>query len=160
MRNRLTAYRKRAKAEIETAFREEHTPHETATSFSVGVFITAMPTLGTGLLLFAVIAYLSSRVNKLALLASVIVLNPVVKWGVYATSFWLGTLILGPVPGISLTEVSFSAGPAVVARLLVGNLIIAIVFSVAGYLLALRLVRELHRREVDPAEFVPDKVIE
>lgn len=119
-----------------------------------------MPTLGTGLILFGIIAYFFTRVSKLALLASVIVLNPVVKWGVYAASFWLGTLIMGPVPGVTLADVSFSAGPEIVLRLLVGNTIIAIVFAAVGYFAALRLVRTFRRHDIDVADLAPDAIVE
>jgi len=130
----------RAKSELRRSFTEEHTPRETAGSFSLGVFITMLPTLGTGLLLFFVLAWASERINRIALFASVIVFNPVVKWGVYGSSFALGTTILGPVPGVTRSAVSLSAGPEVVVRLLVGNLILAVIATIVAYVVAFRLV--------------------
>jgi hypothetical protein len=79
-----------------------------------------------------------------------IVLNPAVKWGVYGASFWLGSTLLGPVPGIGPAEVSLSAAPAVVIRLLVGNLILAVVFTIVGYAVAYRLTAAYQRRNGDP----------
>lgn len=136
---RTEKYFIRIRDELERSFAEHHTPREVAGSFSLGAFITMLPTLGTGLLLFVVIAYVSDRVNKIALFASVIVFNPVVKWGVYAASFTLGVLILGPVEGVSLQQVSLSAGPEIVIRLLVGNLVLAVVATVASYFIVYRL---------------------
>ncbi|MCQ4332745.1 DUF2062 domain-containing protein [Natronomonas sp. F2-12] len=153
---RLIAYRDRVRSTLETAFETEHSPHDVAASFAAGVFITALPTLGTGLLVFVLLAAISDRVCKLALLASVVVLNPAVKWGVYAASFWLGNRILGPVPGISLSGVSLSAGPDIVARLLVGNLVIAVVFTVVGYAVVLRLVLAFRRRELELGDALPE----
>lgn len=133
----------RLRRAIRNALKEEHTPKEVAGSFSIGAFITMLPTLGTGLILFVVIAALSERVSKIALFSSVIVFNPVVKWGVYAASFALGVAILGPVDDLSTSEVSMSAGPDIVARLLLGNLILAVAVTpisyVASYRIALRL---------------------
>jgi len=63
-----------------------------------------------------------------------------VKWGVYGASFALGTTILGPVPGVTRSAVSLSAGPGVVSRLLVGNLILAVVAAVVAYMVAFRFV--------------------
>lgn len=118
-------------------------------SFSVGVFLTALPTLGTGFLAFLVLAYLFKQLSKVALFASVLILNPPVKWGVYATSFWLGNQILGPVPGLSFNGVSVSMGSDVLVRLWTGNIILAVVFAVVGYVLAFRLINEYRRRQTD-----------
>lgn len=133
-----------------SALVEEHSPREVAASFSVGVFLTALPTLGTGLLLFVILAYLFKQLSKVALFASVLVLNPPVKWGVYATSFWLGNQILGPVPGMSFDGVSISMGSDVLLRLWTGNVILAVVFATLGYVVAFRLINEYIRRQKDP----------
>jgi uncharacterized protein (DUF2062 family) len=155
-RRRLSEYRSRVRSRLETAFAGEHSPQQVARSFALGVFITALPTFGTGVLAFGVIAALSEGVSKIALLASVVVLNPVAKWGVYAASFWLGIQLLGPPEGISVTSytVSFSAAPDVVSRLLLGNLIIAVVLTIAGYAFAFRVIREMHERELSISELV------
>lgn len=139
----------RVRRELHRAFAEEHSTREVAGSFSLGVFITMLPTLGTGLLVFLVIAWLTDRVSKIALFASVLVFNPVVKWGVYAASFTLGVVILGPVEGVTPAEVSFSAGPEIVTRLLVGNLILAVVAAVPSYFVCYRLVEAYNAREID-----------
>lgn len=159
-RERLRAYRERVGEKLESAFSESHPPREVAASFSLGVFITALPTLGTGVLLFFLIVAISDRVSKLALFASVVVLNPPVKWGVYAASFSLGTALLGPVPGVTLSDVSLAAGPAIVLRLLVGNLVIAVVCAAVGYVAALRLVRAYRRRDVAVTDLLPGEFLE
>lgn len=148
----------RVKTEIQRSFSEEHTVRETAGSFSVGVFITMLPTLGTGLLAFVALAWASSRINKAALLASVVVFNPAVKWGVYAASFTLGVAILGPVPGVTPAEVSLSAGPAIVSRILVGNLILAVVAAVPSYVVCHRLVAAYRAHELAVVETVSEVV--
>jgi uncharacterized protein (DUF2062 family) len=148
VRQRVDEVLAEVKDRLITAFIEKHTSQEVAFSFSLGVFITALPSLGTGLIVFVVLAFLFDRLSKIALFASVVVLNPVVKWGVYAASYSLGRLILGPAPGVSFTtaDVSLSAGPDILVRLWLGNLILATVFSVIGYMLALRIVNEFRRR--------------
>lgn len=139
---------------------EQHPPHDVAASFAIGVFVTTLPTLGAGLLLFGVLAYVFDRVSTIALLASVAVLNPVVKWGVYAASYWLGTRLLGPVPGGMGSANPTSAGPEVATRLLAGNVVLAVVFAVAGYAIVLRLVRAYRRRDVDVVERIAEVVAE
>jgi uncharacterized protein (DUF2062 family) len=149
VRRRLARVRDEVKERLVKAFLDKHSSHEVAFSFSVGIFITALPTLGTGVLVFFVLAFLFERISKIALFASVVVLNPVVKWGVYGTSYTLGRLILGPVPGVSFSSfktVSPSMGFDVLARLWLGNIILAITFSVVAYAIGLRLINEFRRR--------------
>jgi len=148
----------RVRAELHRSFSEEHTSEETAGSFSLGVFITMLPTLGTGLIAFVVLAWAFTRINRIAMFASVIVFNPVVKWGVYGTSFALGTAILGPVPGVTPASVSLSAGPAIVVRLVLGNTILAIVAAAVSYVAAHRVVVAYERREIGVVDAVTDVV--
>jgi uncharacterized protein (DUF2062 family) len=147
VRRRVAQTREQVTEKLVAALVEEHSPQEVAVSFSVGVFLTALPTLGTGFIAFLVLAYLFKQLSKVALFASVLVLNPPVKWGVYATSFWLGNQILGPVPGISFDGVSVSMGGDVLVRLWTGNVILAVVFAAVGYVLAFRLINEYRRRQ-------------
>ena len=148
VRQRVEEVLTEVKDRLITAFVEKHSSHEVAFSFSLGVFITALPSLGTGLIVFVILGFLFDRISKIALFASVVVLNPVVKWGVYAASYSLGRFILGPAPGVSFTtaDISLSAGPDILARLWLGNLILATLFSIIGYALALRIVNEFRRR--------------
>ena len=137
--DRFDRYVERIRAKLHSAFAEEHTPKEVAGSFALGTFITMLPTLGTGLLLFVVIVAVSEQVSKLAMFASVLVFNPIMKWGVYVASFALGTFLLGPVEGVSMADISLGAGPEIVARLLLGNLILAIVAAVVSFPVVHRL---------------------
>lgn len=146
LRRRVSRTRERVKDRLVTAFVEKHTSQEVAFSFSLGVFITALPTLGVGVLVFFVLAFLFDRLSKIALFASVLILNPVVKWGVYGTSYSLGRLLLGPVPGVSFESVSPSMGVDVLVRLWLGNLILATAFAIVAYVAGLRLINEFRRR--------------
>lgn len=161
VRRRARQLLRDVRREIDEALKERHTPRQVAASFSLGVFITALPTLGLGVLTFFLIAYLFASVSRIALFASVIVLNPVVKWGVYGASYWLGTRLLGPV-SVSVTDVSLSAGPEIVRRLLVGNLLLAVAFTAVGYVLAYRLTVEYRRRsgEVGPLEETLEETVD
>ena len=150
MGGRLNRYLGRIRDELRTAFSQEHTSREVAGSFALGVFITMLPTLGTGLLIFVVLSYLFARINKVALFASVLVLNPPVKWGVYGSSITLGIFLLGPVEGVSTVEnaVSLDAGWNVLVRLWVGNLILAVLATAIAYPLAYRTITTYRDREL------------
>ncbi|THE66677.1 DUF2062 domain-containing protein [Salinadaptatus halalkaliphilus] len=140
-RGRIGRYTERVRGELHDAFREDFTPRELSGSFAIGAFITMLPTFGIGLVAFVAIGYVFGWVSKLALFASVLVFNPAVKWGVYAASFALGTILLGPVEGVSAAGVSFSAGPDIVVRLLVGNLILAVLATILSYVVVYRFAR-------------------
>jgi len=149
VRQRVGLLRDHIKERLLTSFVEKHTPQEVAFSFSLGVFITMLPTLGTGLLVMVLLAFLFERLSKIAMFASVVVFNPVVKWGVYGASYSLGTALLGPAPGVSFSSLSLSAGPHILARLWLGNLILAVIAAVVGYVVGLRLVNEFRRRATE-----------
>lgn len=139
IRGRFGRYVDRIREKLYDALTEERTPFEVAGSFALGTFITMLPTLGLGLALFVLIDYLSERVSRIALFASVLVFNPAVKWGVYIASFTLGVFFLGPVEGVTMSDVSLSAGPEIVVRLLLGNVLLAIVATAISYVVVYRI---------------------
>lgn len=106
-----------------------------------------------GFVVFVVLAALFDSPSKLALVASVVVFNTVVKWGVYALSLGLGIALLGPVEGVSMADASLSAAPDVVVRLVVGNVIPAAVAALGGYVVSFRLV---DRYADTAAEYIDD----
>lgn len=158
VRDRVSRWKARALAEIRRSFSETHTPHEIAASFAIGVFITMLPTLGTGLLVFVVLIAITDRINRIALFSSVIVLNPVVKWGVYAASITLGFFLLGPVDGPIDASISLNTGTDVLVRLLVGNLILAIIATVVAYVAVYRLARRYQAQAREVIETVIEEV--
>ena len=160
MRSRVNRYVDRIRAELRESFTQDYTPREVAGSFALGVFITMLPTLGVGLLVFVVLAYLFKRINKIALFASVLVLNPVVKWGVYAASVSLGFFLLGPVEGFDGGGVTLDDGVEVLIRLWVGNLILAAIATVISYPVAYRMATGYRAREMDVIGKTVDTVIE
>lgn len=158
MRARIAQYLRRLRNRLHESFAEEYTPQEVSGSFAIGVFITMLPTLGTGLLVFVLLSYLFDRINKLALFASVLVLNPAIKWGVYAASLTLGSILLGPVDRPSELEFSLDVGREVLLRLLVGNLLLAVVVTLVGYLVVYRMVLRYREHELAVVDTVLDGI--
>ena len=146
IRERLARYRDRARRELTAAFQEEHTPHEVGVSFAIGVFVTSMPTGGLGIGLFFLFASLWSWISKPAIFASVAVLNPFVKPAVYVASFQLGGILLGPRSMQSIDASAETAGIAV-QQLLLGNVVIAVILSIVGYVLVVHMTRAHRRRK-------------
>ncbi|WP_396611984.1 DUF2062 domain-containing protein [Haloferax sp. S1W] len=147
VRAKVTALPTRVRSGIERAIAEDHTPNEIAVSFAFGALVTALPTAGTAFAIFALVAYFVDRASKLALVASLVVFNPPVKWAVYGASFWLGSFLLGPIPGASVSDVSLNAGFDIVLRQLLGNAILAVALAALGYVVTLSLTRLHQKRE-------------
>lgn len=145
VRERLSLYRDRVRRALLTAFREEHTPHEIAASFAIGIFITAMPSGGLGIGLFFLFVYWWSWVSKPAIFASVVVLNPFVKPAIYVASYTLGAIIFGTEPVVATESVALETALMVGTLIIVGNLIIATVLAALSYVTVLHLTRA-HRR--------------
>lgn len=138
-RDYLTAARSNLRAACST----DHPPRLIGASFGLGLFLLALPNLGASVVVIAGIAKSFTWANPQALSAAIVVLNPFVKGLVYMTSVSLGTVILGPFPGVFHGGLALSIGPKILIRLLLGNLIIAVVVSTAGSVIALYSVRLL-----------------
>lgn len=148
MVERLARYRDRIRRKLLAAFREDHTPKQVAASFAIGIFITSLPTGGLGIGLFFVFVWLWSWISKPAIFASVAVLNPFVKPAVYLASFQVGAVVLGSDSVRSLEASTTEAARVALQQLLLGNVIIASVLSILGYVTVLHLTR-VHRRQSD-----------
>lgn len=153
VRARLAAVRGRASDGLARAVAGEHTPHQIATTFALGTVVAVLPTAGVALPLFAAVAVLVDRASKLALAAVLVVYSPPVKFALYGASYWVGTALLGPAPGVSpspatLATLSPAVGWAVLVRQLLGNGLLAVGLAVVGYA-AVRLAVVGYRRRRD-----------
>lgn len=142
----LTNHLSRARYALRLAFTEDHPPKFIAVSFAIGVFVTTLPTFGIGIPLLAWIGYRFEWANRLALFAAVVILNPLVKSGVYVLSLLIGVQLLGPLPGNTPIELEVDVGASVLVRLLVGNAVLAIAFTIVGYLVAYRTAHAVRLR--------------
>ncbi len=137
----------RTKRLLRRAFDQQHSTERVARSFSLGLFVAMLPTVGIGPSILLGLSTLVDRLNRLALIASVAVCNPLVKPAIYVASLAVGFGLLGPVEGASITDASLAAAPDVVVRLLLGNVILAVVVAVPGYVLAHRTVDHYRKRD-------------
>lgn len=151
----MRSYRERVRTEFETAFAEDHTPHEVGASFGIGVFLTALPTLGLGLVAFVVLVAVFDRISKVAIFASVAVLNPAFKPLVYLGSYRIGDRLLGT-ESVDLLDGSLGTATDATIRLLVGNVLLAAVLATVGYVGVRRLTVTYRRRDIDVVERLVD----
>ena len=145
--NRFGGHLQRMRSRLRAAFAEDHPPRVIARYFAAGIFLTTLPSLGLVVPVLAWVGAQFERANRIALLAAVAVMNPLAKGTVYVASFLLGVQLLGPVAGISRTDIGLDAGQAVIVRLLAGNVVLAAVFAATAYLLAYLTAREHDRRQ-------------
>ena len=148
--DRLRRFAGSVKSRLHRGFTQHHSTERVAGSFSLGLFVSMLPTVGVGPSAMLGLSTVVDRLNRLALVAAVAVCNPLVKPAIYAASLGLGFLVLGPVDGVALAEVSLSVAPDVLVRLLVGNVLLALVVAVPGYAVAFRTVDRYRRRSVRP----------
>lgn len=153
-RSSLSKYWNRIRSELRSAFREKHTPHEVAGSFSIGVFVAVLPSLGLGLLLFLYLSRASDRISSIAIFSSALVINPLVKAPMYVASFWIGAWIFGPVGGPVGTNLADAISVAV--RMISGFVVVAFATATVGYGLVYLLVIEHRKRDVEIVEEVVD----
>lgn len=151
----LGPYLSRIRAELRRSFTERYSPHQIASSFSIGVFITMLPTLGLGLIIFVLLSRLTAWINAVALFASVVVLNPLVKWGVYAASMMVGIALLGP---IETGSIDATVAREAVIRLWVGNLILAVVATIIAYPLVYQFADAYQSRVESLAESIVEEL--
>lgn len=144
LREKFRNYWSKVKKELKKAFDEEHSSHQVAYSFAIGIFITSLPTLGTGFILFALLAKFFKGISSIALLSSVIVMNPIVKPFVYVSSIVLGTRIL--------SAGSFPFSESVIMALITGNIILGIAFAVPSYFIMLYAVNVYRSKDIAVVE--------
>lgn len=145
IRERLAGYRNTIRSELTEAFERDHSAHHVGMSFALGLFVSTLPSGGLSAGLLAALAYWWSWVSVPAVVASVALLNPLVKPAIYVASFQLGAIVLGA-DGTIPTEATARDSVLVGAQqLVVGNLLIGVTLAVIGYVVTVHLTRA-HRQ--------------
>jgi uncharacterized protein (DUF2062 family) len=121
-------------SQLRAAVTADRSPHFVSLSFGFGLYLIALPNFGVSLVVLAAIAYRFDWADSRAFSAAAMILNPFVKSGVYVGSFIVGSALLGSIPG-GFDGLSLEMSRHVLARLLVGNVLIAGLVAVLGYLL-------------------------
>lgn len=150
----LSTQAKWIRSELEAAFAEKHTPHQVAGSFSIGIFVTTLPSLGLGLVLFLLLTHLSEKISPIAIFSSAFVINPLVKAPMYIAAFWIGLQLLGPVGAPSSS--SFGDGVAIALRMISGFVVLGIAISIVGYVVVYVLVTQYRKRDMQVVEAIVD----
>lgn len=150
----FSRYRKLIRSEFEAAFAEKHTPHQVAGSFSIGVFVTTLPSLGLGLVFFLFLTHLYDRISPIAIFSSALVINPLVKAPMFIAAFWIGVQLLGPIPTVS--SGSLADATAISVRMISGFIILGFGLAGVGYIVIYILVSQYRRRDIEIVKTVID----
>ena len=153
MRHRYRSLRSRLSTELKKAFEEDHTPREVGLSFAFGIFLTVIPTLGLGLVVFLILIRLSDRVSSLALMSTVIVVNPVVKPVFHLAGISLGGFITGKTISENLDPVNL------LIMLYTGSFVLAVFLSVISYFIVVKAVRKYREKELHTLKDLEQEVI-
>lgn len=146
MINKFNALKKKIKDEIYKLAHSNTSEHDIALGFAVGTFISlTIPVVG--FLVGLIIAFFYKRVNKLALLGSIVLWNPFFLIPMYIVSYGIGNLFFGPLPGLDYQEKILPQVFKHVKAYLVGNFLLAIILSVFIYFLVKYLVGRYRKRK-------------
>lgn len=142
MRSRLYDWVREVRENAESSLTEDYTARQTAASFALAIFLAVLPTFGVAPLIALSIAAVSHRINHYAMVAAFAIFNPFVLSGVLTLSFLIGSAI-GPLLPVYHYEIPVPQELFLFTRnILMGNLLLNIVLSTAGYVLAHRFVQQ------------------
>ena len=113
---------------------ENSTPHSIAMGFTLGTFIAILPTPGFGAFLALSLTLVFKVFNRLAVIVSITIWNPLLLFPLYYLCYLLGSVLLArpidPQEVISLYEMLSEYTYA----FLLGNIILAVLISAISYI--------------------------
>lgn len=111
-----------------------------ALGFGVGTFIAILPTPGFGILLGIFVVFLFKKINKISMIFSFAVWNPLLLAPIYLLSYKIGALLFNP-SSVSLPGNTgwFSEVLIYIKTYLFGNALLALVFSIISYFTVLKI---------------------
>jgi uncharacterized protein (DUF2062 family) len=117
---------------IQQLANENSTPHSVALGFTLGTFIAILPTPGFGAFLALSLTLVFKNVNRLAVVISIAIWNPLLLVPFYYVCYLLGSILLDrpiQLEELSLYQLLYQYTNA----FLLGNIILACVMSAVSY---------------------------
>lgn len=139
--------KKSLKHHINDIIKIKTSPHSIALGFAIGAFIAILPTVGIGILLGIIIIFLFKKVSKLSLFGAMLVFNPLILAPIYYLSYQLGNLILGNAPKQEFDLSLYNMVYHLSARFLLGNVILAVVFSLLSYYIVKNIAQKYQEKK-------------
>jgi uncharacterized protein len=129
----LLKLRNRIRTHIYEILNTKHSPHSIALGFSLGTFISILPTPGLNFALGFILLLLFKNISKYSLFASLLVWNTVTLAPMYVLSYKLGNVLFGSASVVMYDLSFFEKVFSFSRRFLVGNFLIAILTAVILY---------------------------
>ena len=117
---------------IQRLVNENSTPHSVALGFTLGTFIAILPTPGFGAFLALSLTLVFKNINRLAVVVSIAIWNPLLLVPFYYVCYLLGSILLErpiQLEELSLYQLLYQYTNA----FLLGNIILACTMSVVSY---------------------------
>lgn len=121
-----------------------HTPHQIATGFAIGLFLSILPTFGLGMILALAIS-IKKKYNLLATYLGSLIVNPFTAVFIYTFNFTVGNaLSANPLPTPS--SFTMSMIPSIAFQLYLGSILVASVISYLSYHIIIKIIK-YHRNK-------------
>ena len=125
--------RKKLKQHFHEIAKTKKTSKSIALGFAIGTFVNVLFTPGFNAPLTLLIMVISERINKYSLLSALAFWNPLTMPIVYSLSYFIGDIIFKSQPSMQYGGPMATMLLNFTRRYLVGNIIVAITFSIASY---------------------------
>jgi uncharacterized protein (DUF2062 family) len=154
VKQRLHQWALRIGDRARTAMTTEYTPHQSAYSFAFAVFLAVIPTFGLAPVIAIGLAAWTDRLNQYAMLTAFAIFNPFVLSGIYSLSFVIGQSF-SPLLPVYQYELPIAEPLYLFTRnMLLGTLVLNIVFTTAGYLVAHHVITQYQESQ---SSYVPQQ---
>ena len=126
-------------------------PESTASGFALGTLVAILPTWGFSLILGLLLVLIFRRISKLAVLAALLIWNPLTLIPVYGLSYKIGDAMFGQAEVIKYNIVLLDQAFNFSRRFLIGLVILAVVISAASFLIIWLFAKFYHKRRLRAA---------
>jgi uncharacterized protein (DUF2062 family) len=138
--------------------------HNLAFGFALGTFIAILPTPGFGILVGILLIYLFKKINATSILFPFAVWNPLLLAPLYLLSYKIGDLIFAAKATVETEYTYLSKIIYFCQTYLVGNVIVAVVFSLLSYFIVFHFtelfkLRKLQKRKALAKWVNPHKIL-
>lgn len=141
----LNQYKIKIFKQVKEILKSNSSPESIAMGFSLGTLIAILPTPGFGVFIALFIALFFKKLNKLGIMVSFTVWNPILVAPLYWLSYEIGDAFFRPDPSIKFDLALFDQLYHYSGKFIFGNALIAILLSCisyfAVYLIAQRYLR-------------------
>ncbi|MBN2880742.1 DUF2062 domain-containing protein [Candidatus Woesearchaeota archaeon] len=135
---------KKAKEYFENLATIKTNPNSIALGFSIGTFVSILPTPGLSVLISLLIIFIYPKISKLAILAALVIWNPIILMPISAINYKIGDYILSnnPLNTITLFEKLFEVSK----RILVGSLVTGTTIATISFFIVKAIAKEYQKK--------------